>query len=302
MSESPTRLHSVEDGARFTAGDETIDRTTPPSGSTPGGGRAQAKGRPERPIPTDRLRFDNQLEVLRSVASMSGNNRRGVDAETMSAAIGLKGGTGGLNSRFFRAAHWFESVGRGEYTASEGLLAYWRHINVDPEDAYGATATMRGEVRRSWFWETISPMLESGQPVRERALLLQLANAAGTTDHTTQLETIIEWLAWVGLVERDGDMVRLAGAGPVDEPSSESATEPLADEGASTDQRDESLSAIEEGEGPVQAPRATARAAESTDDAIISFNVSVRLTADDVKNLNDDQMAFVMGLAEKLRG
>lgn len=295
------RLHAVEDSARFTVGNETTDSsTTPPTGSAPPpSGRTQSKARPERPIPTDRLRFDNQLEVLKAVASLSGNSRRGVSAETMSAAIGLKGGTGGLNSRFFRFVNWFESVGRGEYTASPGVLAYAQHINVDPEGHVAAAAGMRAEMRRSWVWEVVGPLLESGQPIREKALLLPLAQAAGAQNHTAQLETIVEWLVWVGLVVRDGESIRLTEAeqpgasAPVDETSADGGEVATPEADAAADQDAAQSMSVQ--------PASPTRAAVDNE-AIISFNISVRLTADDVQHLSDEQMQFVMGLAEKLRG
>ena len=119
------------------------------------------------------------------MAALSGNNRRGVTAESMSAAVGLKGGTGGLNSRFFRTAGWFDGVGRGEYTASPGLLQYVRHTSVAPDDTFAATSLMREEVKQSWFWEVLEPMLASGQPVKATVALLQLANTANATSHAT---------------------------------------------------------------------------------------------------------------------
>lgn len=301
MNEPTARnLHAV-DAARFSAGDEVTDNgTTPPDGTPPAAGRSASKARPERPIPTDRLKFDNQVEVLKQVASMSGNNRKGVDAETMSAAINLRGGTGGLNSRFFRASGWFEAVGRGEYTASDGLLQYWRHINVDPDDHQAATAGMRSEVKRSWFWDVVGPMLENGHPVREKAILLQLATSANATDHRAQLETIVDWLVWVGLVRRDGESVVLATAPKLGNEIREVETDDAddnegVDEGVDEGVAEHEFDRVESGDPP-------ARHTVIDDDAIISFNVSVRLTANDVQNLSEEQMHFVMGLAEKLRG
>lgn len=301
MSEiTQNRLHAVHGEARFTAGDEINDNygATPPGGSIPPSSRTQFKARPERPIPTDRLRFDNQVQVLKTVASLSGNNRRGVDAETMSAAIELKGGTGGLNSRFFRSVNWFESVGRGEYTASPGLLLYSRHINIDPDGHYEATEGMRGEMRRSWVWEVVGPMLESGNPIREKALLLPLAQAAGAQNHTAQLETIIEWLVWVGLALRDGEFVKLAE-------TEQSTSVAIPDDGSSEPTGPTELNCPIRTESVEIAPPGTDEGrrgpVNAGSDAIISFNISVRLTAHDVQNLSDDQMQFVMGLAEKLR-
>lgn len=44
------------------------------------------------------------------------------------------------------------------------------------------------------------------------------------------------------------------------------------------------------------------RSAPADADAMVSFNLSVRLTADDVERMTEEQRNFVLALAEKLRG
>ena len=66
--------------------------TNPPAGSKTLAGR-RSSGL-ARSLPTDRLNFEKQVDVLRAIAQMSGNSRRPVTAEDLSAAIGLKGNTG----------------------------------------------------------------------------------------------------------------------------------------------------------------------------------------------------------------
>src|SRR5436853_300932 len=98
MTSTTAHLHSVQDNAaRFEAGGETVDHgaAVPPTGGDSGNGtdkpaRARKKARASKPIPSDRISFDNQLAVLKNVAITSGNTRRGSDAFAMSAAIGFK--------------------------------------------------------------------------------------------------------------------------------------------------------------------------------------------------------------------
>lgn len=301
MSQQP-HLQSVQDShARFEAGlDNTTDAgatppTTPPEGGSPN--RSAPKARADLALPTNRLSFENQLEVLKQVAVMSGNARRGSTAQAMSAALGLKSETGGLNSRFFRAAGWFEAVNRGEYTASAGLLDYNRHITLDPSGHFEATAGMRREVQKSWFWEAIEGMLTSGQPVQLRVLLLTLSKVANANDHGIQLETIIDWLVWVGLLTREEDTVKLA-VQPAHEPEVEPDAERQVDQTGDVDEphREEKV------EDQENTPALAKRAEVADPEAMVSFNLSVRITADDMKTMTDEQMAFLMNFAEKLRG
>ncbi|WP_183092937.1 hypothetical protein [Nocardioides stalactiti] len=300
---STTHLHSVQDdAARFEAGHDITDRgsaAAPPTGGDNGSGtdrpvRAPKKARAARPLPTDRLSFSNQVAVLKNVAITSGNNRRGSDSYAMSAAIGLKGETGGLNSRFFRSAGWFElAEARGDYTASPGTLAWNQHVSVDPTAQFEATAQMRAEVARSWFWETLQPMLESGQPIRESLALVELAKAAGATDHGSQLTMILEWLEWVGLVVREEGQIRLRS---IEEAPADAADDEKVD---SVENESEANAA----ELTASTSASTARPNPSVDtEAIVSFNLSVRLTADDLQSMDETQRDFVLALAERLRG
>jgi hypothetical protein len=289
-----------EQQALSKAGTETADNgqtgPTPPSGGDVGGSARTARPRAEKALPTDRLKFDNQLKVLRNVAITSGNNRRGSTAEAMSAAIDLSGGTGGLNSRFFRSAGWFESVGRGEYTASPGTLAWNQHTSIDPDARYEATALMRTEVKGSWFWETLEPLLVTGQPVAIKLALLELAKAAGATNHAAQLETIVQWLVWVGLIVREGDQIRLRPTEPAFEKAASGADATHA--GDPIDSGDDVMSAALAGSFSTSEQTSTS----SDSDAIVSFNMSVRLTAADMQSLDQEQRDFVLALAERLRG
>lgn len=306
MNAAP-RLHSVENPtARFESGAETIDHggaATPPAPPSGGGTDEKrpraSKPRADKPLPTDRLKFDNQVAVLRYVAQTSGTSRRGSTADAMSAAVDLRGGTGGLNSRFFQSAGWFEAVNRGEYTASAGTIAWNQHITIDPGAQYDAAAQMRDEVTSSWFWETLHPLIESGQPISTRVALLELARASGATDHSAQLDTIIDWLAWVGLVIRDGDQIKLQ---PTAVTTAQAETDAATDAVGLVDDHGAEADITETDTASSQNSGAAANGHRDADDAIVSFNLSVRLTAADMENLDEQKREFILALAEKLRG
>ncbi|KAA1427862.1 hypothetical protein [Nocardioides antri] len=311
---STTQLHSVQDShARFEAGDDIADHGYPATSDAAGGDngngptrnvRAPKKARATKPIPTDRLSFENQLAVLKNVAITSGNTRRGSNSNAMSAAIGLKGDTGGLIARFFRSAGWFELAdARGEYTASPGTIAWNQHITVDSTAQYDAAAKMRAEVAKSWFWEVLEPMLASGHSIRDSLALLELAKAAGATNHVPQLTMILQWLEWVGLIVIEDDYLRLrADRDAPAEPGEDSAESVVVSDGESNSDADD----VAEEMTPPQlttADESRGRPAGVVDtEAIVSFTLSVRLTADDLQVMDETQRDFVLALAERLRG
>lgn len=260
------------------------------------------KQRAEQALPTDRLSFDKQVLSLRSVAQLSGNGRRPVTAEEQSSALGLKGNVGGLSNRFFKDSGWLESAGRGMYVPTETLVRFHRHLGIQPDDLEGARAILAETVVGSWYWREIGDMLE-GEGIRQSGVLHLLANAAGAApNHTPQLTLIIDWLIWLGLVVRDGELLRLrqAQAGTQQEAPAEDPTPDEDDSAAPLDAQP-----LAEGESPEMASQAevTAPPAAGFDAAaLVSFNFSVRITADDAAKLTTDQLQTVLEFADKLRG
>jgi hypothetical protein len=283
------------------ATDSAAGGANPPSAGN--AGRAQ-KQRADRSLPTDRLNFEKQVEVLRVIAQMSGNSRRPVTAEDLSAAIGLKGNTGGLSNKFFRDSGWVVSAGRGMYAATEPLMDYHRHLNVDPQDVDGARRYLAASAEASWYWEALEPMLEGG--ARQTIVLHTLSKAAGAYEHTPQLLLIVTWLEWLGLVRREGDLV-LREASEVhhspEQGDSEPMAEDIADNASSTALSVPDLEAAEvhDVESPKPQPQESQPPAVDTS-ALLTFSFSVRITAEDAAKLSAEQLQSILDFAEKLRG
>jgi hypothetical protein len=249
------------------------------------------------------MSFDKQVEVLRCIAQMSGNGRRAVTAEDVSAAVGLKGNRGGLSNRFFRDSGWVVSAGRGGYAAADPLVDYHRHLNVDPQDTHGARRYLAASARTSWYWEALEPMLEGG--VRQTMVLHTLSREASANDHTHQLQLILEWLEWLGLIRREGDLVFPASSesntsAQSDITSDESPDQATADD-ASTDESSVAEPAPTERQ-TVASQDATVVPAEVDTSALVSFSFNVRITADDAAKLTGEQLQSLLDFAQKLRG
>jgi hypothetical protein len=252
------------------------------------------------------LSFEKQVDVLRAIAQISGNSRRPVTAEDLSAAIGLKGGTGGLSNKFFRDSGWVVSAGRGMYAATETLMEYHRHLNVDPQDAGGARRHLATPAQASWYWEALEPMLEGG--ARQTLILHALSKAAGAYDHMPQLLQILTWLEWLGLVRRDGDLV-FRGTAEGSRSDEEEASEVIGKTMTADDvpQQEQSPAAEAKDQDVADEQGATTpfqEAPPSADDtsALVSFSFKVRITAEDAAKLTAEQLQSVLDFAEKLRG
>lgn len=265
----------------------------------PNSTRAVQKQRAEKSLPTDRHGFEKQVEALGSIAQLSGNSKRPVNAEDVSASLNLKGNTGGLSNKFFRDCGWVESSGRGAYVATDDLLAYRRHLAVDPSDLAGSFAYLVPAARRSWFRQEIGDMLE-GAGVRETMVMHALAKAAGaTSNHMAQLKLIVDWL---GLVVRDGELLQAK-----QEAASVGSVTPEVDEETGTPAAEPAADAQTETPGPAAdtsdfpPPTRTITPTLGGDEPMLSMHFSVRMTADDVAKLSGDQLQGLLAFAEKMR-
>jgi hypothetical protein len=297
-----------EDSAAFAAQpnaapDASAGGSTPSGSGTGNTVRAQ-KQRAERSLPTDRMTFDKQVEALRSIAQIGGNGRRSVTAEDISPNVGLKGATGGLSNKFFRDSGWIVSAGRGAYTATDSLMDYHRHLNVDPADSSGARQYLAASARKSWYWEALEPMLEGG--IRQTMVLHTLSREAGATDHTHQLQMLLDWAEWLGLIRRDGDMVFPGATTPEESSPDQPDTAPdklperpaTQDASATATANSDSAS----GAAPAAVQPVAAVPGEPDVSALVSFSFNVRITADDAAKLSSEQLQSLLAFAEKLRG
>jgi hypothetical protein len=282
--------------------------TDPPGsgGANPPSSGSSAKSqkqRADRSLPTDRLNFDKQVEVLRAIAQMSGNGRRPVTAEDLSAAIGLKGNTGGLSNKFFRDSGWVESAGRGMYAATDPLLEYHRHLNVDAQDLLGARRYLAAASQASWYWETLEPLLDEGG-ARQTMILHALSKAAGAYEHTPQLLLVLAWLEWLGLVRREGDLLFRSAAVSVHH---EAESDSTPSHGAQKGQGNKAAEPDGVAQPDDSGPSGTAESGSNVDGptetpALVSFSFNVRITAEDAAKLTAEQLQYLLAFAEKLRG
>jgi hypothetical protein len=274
---------------------------SPPPGAA-GKDRATSKQRPERSLPTDRMKFDKQVEALHLYAQLSGPSHGPVSAEDLANTMDMSPSTTALCSGFFRDSNWLTRVGRGSYAATDGLLEYNRHLNVDPSDRAGALPYLADLARDSWYWAAIEPLLRQGS-ARRSVLLLSLSKAAGAHNHKAQLLLLLEWLDWLELIDRDGDLVRLGTlAGREDglSTTTDDVDGPHLEPGSQGHDVDDMLVTSEIAVRPVKET-----APGVVDDALgslIAFNFSVRITADDAAKLTPEQITALLQVVDKLRG
>lgn len=272
-----------------------------------GGGRTPGKARPDRGVPTDRMRFDRQVAALRMYAQLSGPAHQPVGADYLGRALEVSAGTAGLCAAFFKDSGWVVRTGRGAHAATDALLDFQRRLNTDPGDLRSAVASLAGPARRSWYWAVVEPLLTGG--VRRSVLLIALSQAAGAHDHRPQLLLLLDWLQWLGLVRREGELLHSVGPAPDADAPDDVTPQELAPDGHGAPDGDGAPDGAPHGAlDDVPADGRSAR--EWVDDtpepvdtgALVSFSFSVRITAQDAATLSHENIAAVLAVIDRLRG
>lgn len=253
--------------------------------------RSPQRARPKRGLPTDRMHFDRQVEVLRTFGRLSGANKRPVDSSDVAGVMGVTAATAGLSTRFFVEAGWLEQPQKGKYAATDALLEYTRSPRDDESSECEAATWLAETVVNSWSWAALKPLLVNRRSVPKRDAQMVLIREAGAEQgHKGQIDNLLAWLDFAGLITVDQDTVALA---PEGHENGEAGSGVNAPEEAENDQppapeREEGQAT---GRNAVSGPTTGQQAGEQP--VVLSFHFSVQMTAADLACLDAEQIRAV---------
>jgi hypothetical protein len=162
--------------------------------------------KPVKVLPTDRLAFAKQIDLLRAYAVGSGAAGKIVTLADLANLTQFPSTSVGLNNTFFSDVGAITKVGNG-YTAAAEVLSYNRQLEFDSATAGHKLAPL---FLRAWFAERLVPLLRMRQSLSERECISQLADAAAAgAKYTPQLRALLEYLQLSGLIMREGGVVQL---------------------------------------------------------------------------------------------
>jgi hypothetical protein len=258
----------------------TNEPPTPPPFEPPAASqRSVSRPRASKSLPTDRLKFEAQVELLGRFARLSGHGKRAVTSEEVAQAHGVSPNTASLNNGFYVESGWLERTGRGRYVATDALLEYSRRVQFDPSNAAKAAGLLAAPARNSWYWRALEAQLQHGHLPRPEALVILSSEADAVNDYRPQLENILEWLRFLCLISTEGDNISLAEIDP---------TSAARDDNLATDD----LAQKDHAEKPDEEKPHLARARSKGDerDVVLALNFELRLTSSDLAALAPDQI------------
>lgn len=161
-----------------------------------------ARAKPTRALPTRRIAFETQLDILRAYGAM-GADGRGVTNEDLAGIVDLHAKTTSLVNTFFTDVGFIGKAERGNAPAAE-VIEFQRAYQWDPDAAARQLAPI---LSQSWFWEVLQPKL-AFNALKEAAAIAALGQAAAAEKYyAPELRLVLEYLEAGGLVSRDNGMV-----------------------------------------------------------------------------------------------
>src|SRR5579872_3644363 len=163
-----------------------------------------SKPKPTRALPTNRIAFEKQKELLRAWGVASGPERKPVTNKTIAQMLGMNESTTFYLNTFLQDLDLL-SRGEGGLVASPDLVAYAAAAKWDENTAGHKLAR---PLIMSWFGKALLHRL-SFRPMEEDKAIADLGQAAAAgPEYRAQIKMCIDYLEYVGLVERDGAMLR----------------------------------------------------------------------------------------------
>lgn len=238
--------------------------------------------RPTKILPTDRINFTKQLDLLRAWAAASSPPGKIVTNNEVAEMVKMQASTVSLANPFFASIGLLQKA-EGGYLPSNDVIAYHRAAEYSDTPAHKLAPT----IRESWFGVTLLPKL-SFRPMSEAealAVLHDTATAPG--EYKSQLRTLIEFLVAAGVAQRDGDMIK--------------AAKPAFEFGPSGNPPPDTVKESEPAPAPTTVKQNVATAFAASPEGGISFHISVRVNMEQFATWKPERItAFFAGIAQML--
>lgn len=243
----------------------------------------ESERRPTKPLPTTRVGFGKQLQLLRAFAALGGADKA-TTTPAVADIVGIHPATAVLANPFFIDVGFVQKVGSGFVPAAE-VIAYHRAVEWNPDTAPHKLGPL---LRRTWFATKLLPKLSLGTLEEGQAIEMLAAESAASPKYAGQLSVILEYMATAGLIRREGGVIRSVGGMVMTDDS-----QPVSVAGAAP-------TSEEPAREPRRAP-SIATAFSKAPEGVLRFNVDVSVDMREFSTWQADRIsAFWAGIAQVL--
>jgi hypothetical protein len=243
----------------------------------------KSKSQPSRRLPTDRIKFQKQLDIVRAYGIRSQNGSRTTNYKEVADDVAIHPNTASLMVGFLVDNGFLDRIG-SETMPSRPVLDFVQAYNWSPDSASRKLAPL---IKKSWFGEILLRKL-AFRALQEDDAVSELASFIGADrEHKPQIVMLIDYAVASGLVKREGSQLSLGdealGVGAFQSPEAE-PKKITAEEPKITNQQ----------QGGVATGFMTTEGA-------VQFHVDIRVTMKEMATWSPDRItAFFGGLAQVL--
>jgi len=241
-----------------------------------------ARSKPTKVLPTERIAFGKQLDLLRAYAAASGTAGKPVTNKEVADFMKMADTTASTANTFFCALGFLQRTENG-FVPNADVTNFSRAWDWKPENASHELAP---SVRASWFGELLLPKLAFG-PIEEDEALARLAQAsAAGPEHRNPLRLCLDYMEAANLIVRDGSIIRLNRNAPQSQPE----IPPAQQEAVPTDRIVR---------GGTQGALSTSFEQQGGD--VVRFNIAVNVDLAEMRDWPPERIAaFFAGIAQVL--
>ncbi len=164
-------------------------------------------------LPTDRITFDKQVEVVRAYAAVyAANDGQPVTNEQAGEIVGLSGSTISQSNAFFDDIGLVTRAEAGGFIPSAEVIEYNNACQWDESEARGK---LRPLFERAWFYRCLVPRLQLAPQSQTTCLALLASESKAQTEHNERLLNLIKFLELAGIISTNGGNVSLLQNRPV---------------------------------------------------------------------------------------
>jgi hypothetical protein len=155
-------------------------------------------------IPTDRVSFDKQASALRAYAAASGREKKAVTNEEVAAVMSdLVASSISLCNPFFSDAALLVQEGR-KLRPVEAVFDFQHAYEWNPDTAGHKLGPV---LSQHWATKCLVPKLAFRQLSKDEAIAFLAEESKATTSHRKNLDTLLEFLNFAGVIRLDGNAV-----------------------------------------------------------------------------------------------
>jgi hypothetical protein len=158
-------------------------------------------------LPTERIMFDKQAEVLRAYAAVyAANGGQPVTNEKAGEIVGLSGSTISQTNAFFTDVGILTRSEKGGFIPSKEVIEYNDACQWDVNEA---RTRLQPIFERAWFYRCLVPRLQLSPQSQATCLTLLAGESRAQTGHNERLLNLIRFLELSGVISTSGGSISL---------------------------------------------------------------------------------------------